>query len=280
MKLIVTHKNPDLDAISSVWLVRRFLPEWEQAEVGFVPSGHTWKGEAADSDREILHVDTGMGRLDHHQLSEITSAAQLTWEYILEKRKGQPLSELDEEAVGRIVKVVNEVDNARDLAWKEAGSDRFEFYLHSLIYGLKRTIPDDGELTEQGMILMDALWRLFKDKIRAEELLEEEGVKFQTRWGKAIACRTGNEKVLWEAETKGYVLVIKYDEKIKKRVKIYARFDSRVDLTATAKKLAEVDPRADWFLHASKKLLLISNAPEAKGTELTLEELIELLRKK
>ena len=37
------------------------------------------------------------------------------------------------EAVGKIVRVVNQVDNARDLSWKEAAKDRFEFYLHSLI---------------------------------------------------------------------------------------------------------------------------------------------------
>ena len=39
MKVVVTHSSPDLDAIASVWLIKKFLPGWEEATVQFVPAG-------------------------------------------------------------------------------------------------------------------------------------------------------------------------------------------------------------------------------------------------
>ena len=39
MKVVVTHSSPDLDAITSVWLIKRFLPGWEDANIQFVPAG-------------------------------------------------------------------------------------------------------------------------------------------------------------------------------------------------------------------------------------------------
>ncbi len=281
MKKIVTHLNPDLDAMVSVWLIRRFLPDWSKAAVYFVPAGSTLNDEPVDDQPEVLHVDTGLGQLDHHQrVGEITSAARLTWQYILEARSDQSISDLEIEVVNRLVEVVNQIDNARDLSWPESVEDRFELYLHSLIYGLKRNIPDDHSLTTEVMVLLDALARSLKDKIRAEEALKEKGLVFQTRWGKAVAVKTGNEKILWEAEIRGYVLVVKYDPRFKKRVKIYSHYDSAVNLLPVYRQLRKVDSEADWFLHASRKLLLISSHPDAKPTSLSLEEIVDLLAKK
>ena len=70
MKLIVTHFNPDLDAIASIWIIKRFLKGWEKARVRFVPAGETYKDQPVDSQPEILHVDTGLGELDHHQTNK------------------------------------------------------------------------------------------------------------------------------------------------------------------------------------------------------------------
>ncbi|MFC1790551.1 hypothetical protein ACFLZP_03650 [Patescibacteria group bacterium] len=278
MKKIVTHLNPDLDAISSIWLLKRFLPGWEKAEVGFVPAGRTWEDEAADSDPNVLHVDTGMGMLDHHQTSDLTCATALTWDYVRQKRRGQPQSPLEQEAIGRMVGVVTAVDNARDLGWAEVGEDRFSFYLNNIIYGLKRILIKDDELVEYVLVILDGLLRNLKDKVKAQEKINQEGVEFKTKWGKAVAVETGNEKVLWEAEVAGYVLVIKYDPDFLQRVKIYARFDSKVNLAKVYEEFKKIDPEADWFLHATKRLLLISSAPDARGTSLKLEQIIDSLK--
>ena len=39
MKIVVTHTSPDLDAIVSVWLIKKFLPEWQDARSEFVQAG-------------------------------------------------------------------------------------------------------------------------------------------------------------------------------------------------------------------------------------------------
>src|SRR3989344_8330959 len=83
MKTIVTHMAPDVDAITSVWLLKRFLSGWNEAQVKFVPAGKTLDNQIADSDPEIWHVDTGMGILDHHQTDEDTCAAKRCLEYII-----------------------------------------------------------------------------------------------------------------------------------------------------------------------------------------------------
>ena len=70
MKNIVTHTNPDMDAVSSVWLIKRFLPGWEEARVNFVKSIESTeeKNQKADTNPNELWVDVGRGKLDHHQL--------------------------------------------------------------------------------------------------------------------------------------------------------------------------------------------------------------------
>jgi hypothetical protein len=81
-KIIVTHNNPDLDAVTSIWLIVRWLPGWEDAEFKFVPAGKTYQGGRVDSQADVLHVDTGLGKLDHHQTDEYTCAAKLTLEHV------------------------------------------------------------------------------------------------------------------------------------------------------------------------------------------------------
>ena len=82
MKTIVTHIGPDLDAIASIWLVKMFYPGWEEAGIAFVPAGTTLGRLPPDENPEIMHVDTGFGRFDHHQTNADTCASQLIYEEI------------------------------------------------------------------------------------------------------------------------------------------------------------------------------------------------------
>jgi hypothetical protein len=95
MRRIVTHKSCDIDAISSAWLLKRFYPNWDGAEIVFVNAGEGLQGHGqaeAGSDNvieildgvETIHVDTGMGALDHHQTSDNnTCGASLTLDFVL-----------------------------------------------------------------------------------------------------------------------------------------------------------------------------------------------------
>ncbi|MEK7092362.1 MAG: hypothetical protein AAB907_01925 [Patescibacteria group bacterium] len=64
MKTIITHTSPDLDAITSVWIVKRFLPEWHDALVEFVPAGQRTKKIKNPNLTEVIEV-TPMGEFMH-----------------------------------------------------------------------------------------------------------------------------------------------------------------------------------------------------------------------
>lgn len=278
MKKIITHINPDLDAIAAVWLIKRFLPGWKEAEINYCQSGEALDNQPPDKDPNILHVDTGLGKLDHHQFNKVTSAAEICFDYIKQKRKGKPFKKLDEKAIVQIIKVVTEVDNARDLNWPETETNRNNFYLHNLIAGIRGMAGSDEEAMEFGLKGIDAAFHQIKKSIDAQEELKE-GIEFETPWGKAIGVETGNDNVLWEGEKKGYCLVVRKDSEAG-GVRIYARYDTEVDLTKAYNQVRKMDPDSDWYLHQSKKLLLnAATSHEMKPTKLSLKEIIEVLKK-
>ena len=120
-KLLVTHINPDADAITSVWLFRRFHPDFYDASVVFVLPGRTYKEEPADSDPNVVHVDTGLGEFDHHQSNERTCAAKKVLDHLQVKfdylHNNEPLE--------RLVEVVVQGDHFEDCYWPEASADRY-----------------------------------------------------------------------------------------------------------------------------------------------------------
>ena len=276
MRRILTHINPDLDAVCGCWLIRRFLPDWDKAEIGFVKSG---KGEKVDEDVDVLYIDTGLGKLDHHQTSEYLSASKLVLDFLLRETKDQGLSDLEKEALGKLVEVVTEIDNARDISWLEVGEFRYYFYLHSLIDGLRGLAFSDERVMKIGFSLLDSALLNFKSTIRAKEELSE-GTIFESPWGKSLGIETANRHLLWVAEVEGYVITLIKDPKTG-AVRIYARPDSQVDLSSLLDQIKKVDKTGDWFLHASKKLLLnqSSTNPTMKPTSLSLEKIISFLKR-
>ena len=98
MRYIVAHSSPDLDAITSAWLIKKFLRGWEDAKIKFCPAGERLlplpKGQGFEyaieekGEDEYIHVDTGMGPLDHHQTSDPkVCAATLTLNFVLSEMK-------------------------------------------------------------------------------------------------------------------------------------------------------------------------------------------------
>ena len=63
-------------------------------------------------------------------------------------------------------------------------------------------------------------------------------------------------------------------------VRIKAKPDSQVDLTQTKEELAKLDPKATWFLHISKKMLLNGSTKniKMKPSRLSLKKVIEILK--
>lgn len=294
MKIIVTHSSPDMDAITSVWLIKRYLPGWEAAEVKFVSAGERLPGTHAGKDAieklgedEIIHVDTGLGPLDHHQTeSDEVCGASLTWDYIKANNKNFKNDDSEKvedriEAIDRIVKVVVDVDHFKEVFWPDSTADYHEFSIVSVLDGLKLQKPDKDMLYVNFISeCLDALLHEFANRIWAEQEIKESGIPFETRFGKALAFETINDSVIKLAQKMGYVLVVRKDPR-KGYVRIKSTPRDSVDLTLAYEQLKKIDPDATWFLHASKKMLLNGSAknPKMKPTSLPLEKIVEVLKK-
>lgn len=296
MKIIVTHTSPDWDAIASVWLLKRFLEGWEEAVVQFVPAGERitrlQEGVIIDviDDKEIIHVDTGLGPLDHHQTPDKSvCGASRTWDYVKTIHSGKFQIDSDKwtqkaQAIDRIVKVVVAIDHFREVFWPEADADYQEFSLIGLLEGLKIQKQDaDGEYVEIGMGWLDTMLHNFESRVWAEREIKEKGVEFETKSGKGLAIATLNDGVIKLAQKMGYMVVIRKDPR-KGYVRIKARPDESdrktMDLTLAYEKIQKMDPNATWFLHVSKKMLLNggSKNPRMNASKLSLEQLISVVK--
>lgn len=273
-KTIVTHFNPDLDAITSTWLIKRFFSGWEEADLEFVVAGKTYRDEPVDVNPDIIHVDTGGGKFDHHQDKARKPACGQVFDGL--KKTDDKFNR--DEALERLTEVVSDADVGSHIHWPEGQTDRYEFSLDSMIGGLKRLRFSDQKQVDWGLVLLDAIYATLKVKVQAEKNLGE-GLVFETKWGNGIAFETVNDMVLELAEKKGYSVALRKDPR-SGAVRFYARNDRGVDLTPVWESLREKDPEATWFLHQSKCLLLngSSKNPEMKATKLSLKEVVEILK--
>lgn len=299
MKIIVTHASPDWDAIGSVWLLKKFLPGWQEAKVEFVPAGQRKQGlerraesgeiEAVEKleDDEVIHVDTGMGPLDHHQtLDDTVCATTRCWDYVRAQlaEAGEKLSEEHEKAVDRVVNIILADDHFKEVFYADPMADYHEFSLIGVLDGLKLLKPnEDDYYVEFGRECLDACVHTFESRGWAEKEIAEKGVKFDLKKGKAMGFETINDTVLKTAQKMGYLLVIRKDPR-KGYVRIKARPASGpeddIDLTLAYEKLSKIDPEATWFLHVSKKMLLNGTPknPKMIPTKLSLQQIIDVIK--
>ena len=276
-KTIVTHISPDLDGIGAYWLLKKYHPEFTNAKIDFVPAGQTYLNQPDGSDPNVVHVDTGMGRFDHHQSSDFTCAAKLVYESLI--KEGYIAQ--NDEAMKRLINVLVEIDHGWDnYKWSEAASDRYEFSLHNLLSGWKM-VDRQSDSTRVGMAIfnLEAVYKLLGAKVKAEEELGE-GKKFKTRWGEAIAVYTGNSTVLDLGIKCGFAVVVVKDPK-RGNVRITGSNSKNVDLTSAHQRLTEADRDGTWYLHPSKVLLRngSSRNPNMVATKLDLDEVIAIVEK-
>nr|MBI5455706.1 hypothetical protein [Candidatus Levybacteria bacterium] len=299
MKYIVTHTSPDMDAITSVWLLRKFLGGWDKAEVKFVPAGDRLlplpKGQSFDfaiekrGQDEYIHVDTGMGPLDHHQTSDANvCGASLTFDFV---KKGltqiEPVINSEKlEALTRIVTFVTEGDHFKEIFRPEPLADYHDFSVVNILDGLKLLKPNqDTFYVDYICDCLDAILNDFENKIWAEREIKNSGIEFKTKWGKGLGIESINDSIIKLAQIMGYVVVVRRDPR-KGYVRIKARPNDLsnskgINLTLVHEKLSKMDPNATWFLHVSKKMLLNGTPknPKMKPTKLKLNDIIEVLKK-
>jgi hypothetical protein len=280
VKKIITHINPDTDAIAATWLIKRFLPGWKEAEISFTQAAADAKKiPGVDDNPEIYYVDVGRGKFDHHQKGEINCAAKIIWEYIQKQTHGVGFRENEKQAIQELVEIENEIDNFGDLKWPEIKQTRYFFYFHLIVDGLRGCGESNEQIMEYGFRTLDSILLNLKAKIKAEAELKK-GIIFATPWGKGIAVVAGNKQVLLRGEVLGYAVVVKKDPR-SGGVRIYCRWDNHIDLTKACQEYRKLDPQSDWFLHASKKLLLNQSSLNLnmRPTKLSLEQIIAVLKK-
>jgi hypothetical protein len=274
MKTIVTHIGPDLDAITSIWLIKTFLPEWEEASFAFVPAGTTLDKQPPESNPEIFHVDTGFGEFDHHQTDDDICASMLVYKKVKEEHGPDP-------ALERLIAVVNDVDHFREVFFPDPTNDAWDMTLASTIDGWRLIYPDNPIKTVTlGMEVLDGLYKTFQNKVWAEKELVK-GKEFETPWGKGVAFETTNDEVVHLAQKKGYMIAIRKDPK-KGYLRIKAIPKPDIDLTKVYEQFKIQDPQATWFLHASRHMILngSSKNPDMKPSTLSLDTIISIVQGK
>lgn len=275
MKTIVTHIGPDLDAITSIWMVKTFFPGWQEAAIAFVPAGKTLMDVPPDDHPDVLHVDTGFGKFDHHQSDEDTCAALLVYEKIKRTRR-------DDSALARLAAVVNDIDHFREVFYPNSTADYWDFGLIAQIDGWRLIHTDNPlRIVTLGMEALDGVYKTFQNKAWAEREIKDKGVEFDTTWGKGLGVETTNDEVVHLGQKMGYAVAVRKDPK-KGYIRIKSLPKDDIDLTQVYNTLKTKDPTATWFLHASRHMILNGSAknPEMKPTTLSLTEIISVIENK
>jgi hypothetical protein len=263
---IVGHLAPDLDCLAAIWIIVRF-GKAEAAELEFVPAGRTLNDRPADADAQIVHVDTGGGRFDHHHTADTTlSGAELV------RRAVAPA----DEALRRMVDQVTRIDHA------DAAPQRQPvfFNITDLIAGYNALYPNRPHHVARAMFPnLDAWYEHEQRQLRLERAFNKR-VEFQTRWGLGIAMQSDDGASSRLAYNHGAVLYAYRDRK--GYMGVAAQQRSSVDLEPIYRDLKRLDGDADWYLHPSHRLLLCGTpkAPPRHFSGLSLNELVGVLKKR
>lgn len=281
-KLIVTHQNPDLDAVASIWLLKRFDAQtFGECQLAFVQAGERISKSSLEElsieAYEVVHVDTGKGEFDHHtseKASREICAATLVYDHLLSIHP--ELSE--DEALARVVAHVLDIDHFGEVYWPEPSHDRYLFMLESFISRVKTTGGNDEEIVEFGSRALDAIYANFKERAAAETEIETNGKTLTTVWGQGLSILSSNEEVMRLAQQQGRVVVIRKDPE-SGHIRIKALPGKNIDLTPMYEKITRLDSSGTWYLHPSKAMLLNGSRKNTQqvASPLTLDQIESIL---
>lgn len=284
MKLLVTHFSPDLDAISSVWMLKRFDERtYADSKLYFVNPGETIDLRvAADmgfSMEDITHTDTGLGMFDHHQPErgmKRICATSLVYDYICDIHPEYK----QDKALAYISEYVTAIDHFEENAWDNAGDPKFQFLLQNILDGVRLVgLHDDESICQFGFTCLDGVYASLKEQIGAQEAIDEKGMLFQTKWGRALAIESANDEVIKLGQKQGYVLVVRKDPG-RGNIRIKAVPGKGIDLTDIAEAIKKKDVTGTWYFHPAKTMLLngSSKSNNQKPSPLSLSEVVAIIK--
>lgn len=275
-KLIVTHIHPDLDAIMSSWLLVRFnQPQYGDAKFEFVPAPTTYKRLPPDNDPNVVHVDVGGGKFDHHKTGGFTTcASRLVWEELLAEK----LVSEEDASLKTMIDTAYEIDTFADCYWPGTESPRMAFMLHEIIPALHRLQTHDNEaVLRMVFVYLDGVYQRLKDWERGREAVAE-GEEFESVWGRGIAVKTAADDVSKIAQKMGYAIVVIQDSQ-HGYLKIKTAPAVQVPLKALYDKICEREESDRWVYHNSGHMLFSGSDKGGlqERTQLNLNDLLEMI---
>lgn len=276
-KTLVTHKNPDLDAITAMWLFIRFdQSRFGDAHLEFTPAGETYRNQIVDTDPDVVHVDNGKGRFDHHSPGGYeTCASKLVYEHLVSDGLVSPT----DRALKEMIEFSLDIDRFVDFGWSEPFATRHSYTLHEVIPALHSLQTMDNEAVARYVfVYLDGVYQRLKMLHEAQDEIVQ-GFSFDWALGKGMALESTNNEVVKTAQKSGYLLVIqRHPEKGHMRIKAVP--EHGIDLTPLYDKILLSDTPDQWFLHPSKQMLINGwdKAGHKKPTNLKLMEMVALCK--
>lgn len=266
MKTLVTHINPHLDDICAIWLFKKYHPDFKDAAVEFISAS----GDKANQDSEDkVFLGTGGGRFDEHKEGLDTCAGSLVYEFLKEKEL-LPKDTLTQQALEKLINWNLLIDTG-----KAANSQFDEFSVQSFIRTKDNSPRTSNKSVELGREILDRILEVLKRK--EQSIIDwEKREEFETKLGKSYAVVSETVDREFCREQSGELFLM-YDPKYRS----VQFFGPKVDLEPIYRKVKEIDPQADWFLHQSHHLVICgsSSAPDSNPSKLSLEELIEIAKR-
>ncbi len=268
MRTLVTHNQPHLDDICAMWLLARYLPEYQEAAFRFIPTNLP-KEQVQDTD-EVTHIGVGRGQFDEHKGDMDDCATTLVYKHVLASVE---IPEMERRALDKLVAWAKDEDMGRLLA-----EPRREFSIPAV---LQIAFFSEGRESEPvrslGFSLLDAIMVGLRNHVIID-MDWPDRIEYQSRFGKAIAIRTDGQEFPSFAYAKGFDLVVLVG-KDTKYATIRAAATADVDLTPVRDAIVAAED-ATWFFHHSKRML-ICGGQKTDGTcasTLTLEQLVEMTK--
>lgn len=283
-KVLVTHHAPDLDAIGAVWMLKRFDSQnYANAKITFVNPGERLSLRAAEQLEvelhQVTHLDTGLGRFDHHQPERgklHISATSLTYDHVcsLDPNLRQ------DQALQMMTEYITDIDHFSEVNWPESGSYRESFAIYNLIRGLEFIeMHDDDSQLHFGLTCLDSAYAILTRHVAATESIEDSGKTFTFANLKALGLESRNDDTIKLAQKQGYDLVIRKDPK-EGNIRIKARPDTQIDLKDLHQAILQQDSKGNWFYHPSGKMLLNGSKKHdnQQPSPLTLDQVIDMIK--
>ncbi len=266
MKNLVTHLRPHLDDVCALWLLRRYLPEAKDAEIGFVATNERG-GDVHDS-ADTVHIGVGRGMFDEHKGDVGECATTLVFKHIASRVEIPPQ---ERRALQKIADWVLLQDTG-----KLNAAPQHEFSVPVILEGEYDRTRDNGAVVDFGFAILDALLIGQRNVVKIEDDWQKR-VEFVSRFGKAVAIESKTRGMDAHAYALGIPLVVIADDTGYRTIRADALSD--IDLTPVYETIKTLDPRGRWYFHHSKKMLICGgeHAPGSPPSALPLRRLIEIL---